>query len=520
MNRTRGLRVGIGTMMCLLAAPFLDEAAAARPASARTAVEPCFSAGELDLNGDGFTDAVVGDPEATVAGQPQAGRIVVLYGDGDGRIGEGARAVLTQADLGLPVEAGDQFGSSVATTQVDMDSCADVVVGAPGEDLSGQADAGSIHVVFGSTAGLNGDVAGVTLSQADIAGAVEPGDRFGATVAAGSNLGQDNSVVAAGAPGEDVGATATSAGVVNLVQFSDSIPVTPRQIGQNSSGVPGTAEDSDRFGAAVVFGFDVERKDHGWELLVGAPGEALGSRASAGSLTVLPEAQGFPPATWLGASYTQDSPGVPGAAEAGDQFAASLAATTTNFQSSTSIRRLAVGAPGEDVGGDNGAGLVNLFTASGSGLVPKSALTQDTAGVAGASEPGDQFGRSVAVTSGTSNQFVVGVPNENIGSAADAGMAHLFSFANLAADVPLTQDTPGAAGTVQAGNRYGSPVVAIEGESERAFAIGNPYNGTGTVHVETLTSEFDSRSWVPGLGGVPTGATRFGWAVGGHDNLH
>lgn len=519
MNRTRGFTAGVGTMMCLLAAPFLDEAATARPASVRTAVEPCFSAGSLDLNGDGFTDAVVGDPEATVAGQPQAGRIVVLYGDGDGRIGEGARAVLTQADLGLPVEAGDKFGSSVATTQVDMDSCADVVVGAPGEDLSGQADAGSVHVVFGSKAGLNGDVADVTLSQADIAGAVEAGDRFGATVAAGSNLGQDNSVVAAGAPGEDVGAVA-SAGVVNLVQFSDSIPVTPRQIGQNSSGVPGSAEASDRFGAAVVFGFDVERKDHGWELLVGAPGEALGSRTSAGSLTVLPEAQGFPPSTWLGASYTQDSPGVPGAAEAGDQFAASLGVATTNFVSPTSIRRLVVGAPGEDVGGDNAAGLVNLFTASGSGLVPKSALTQDTAGVDGASEPGDHFGQSVAVTVGASNQFVVGVPTENIGSAADAGMAHLFSFANPAADVPLTQNSPGAAGTVQAGNRYGSPVVAIEGENERVFAIGNPDNGTGTVHVETLTSEFDSRSWVPGLGGVPAGATRFGWAIGGHDNLH
>ncbi len=518
MRGTRSLTTGIGALVCLLSAPLIDESVA-RPSAAPAVVEPCFSAGSLDLNGDGFTDAVVGDPDATVAGQPQAGRVVVLYGDGDDRIGEGARAVLTQADLGLPVEAGDQFGSSVATTQIDMDSCADVVVGAPGEDLSGQADAGSIHVVFGSKAGLNGDVADVTRSQANIAGAVEAGDRFGATVAAGSNLGQDTSVVAAGAPGEDFGA-ASSAGAVNLLQFSDSIPVTPREISQNTAGVPGSAEDSDRFGAAVVLGFDVEREDHGWELLVGAPGEALGSRTSAGSLTVLPEAQGLPPDTWHGASYTQDSPGVPGAAEAGDQFAASLGVATTNFISPSSIRRLAVGAPGEDVGGDNAAGLVNLFTASGSGLVPKSGLTQDTAGVDGASEPGDHFGQSVAVTVGASNQFVVGAPNEDIGSAADAGMAQLFSFANLGADLPLTQGSPGAAGTVQAGNRYGSPVVAIEGESERAFAIGNPDNGTGTVHVQTLTATFDPRSWVPGQGGVPAGAARFGWAVGGHDNLH
>ncbi len=45
-----------------------------------------------DLNGDGFEDAVVGDPYATVNGQAEAGTVTILFGDADGRIGEGAPA--------------------------------------------------------------------------------------------------------------------------------------------------------------------------------------------------------------------------------------------------------------------------------------------------------------------------------------------------------------------------------------------------------------------------------------------
>lgn len=518
MRPSRSLTAGIGALLCLLSGPQVDDAVA-RPSAVPTVVAPCTSAGAADLNGDGYSDAVVGDPDATVAGKAHAGRVVVLYGDADGRVGEGARSILTQASLGLPVEAGDQFGWSVATTQVDFDSCADVVVGAPGEDLSGRADAGSIHVVFGSTAGLDGDAAAVTLSQADVAGTVEAGDRFGATVAAGTNLGQDTSVVAAGAPGEDV-STASSAGAVNLVQFSDTHAVTPRQVSQDAPGVPGGAETGDRFGAAVALGVDVLRGDSSWELLAGAPGEALGSRTSAGSLTILSGVQGFPPDTWSGASFTQDSPGVPGAAEAGDEFGQSIGVTTTSFVVDGSLRRIAVGAPGEDVGSRDGAGLVNRFTADGTGLSSTTSVTQDTPGVGGGAETGDRFGQSVAVVSGTSHQLAVGVPGEDVGSTADAGIAQLFPWDDLAADSTFDQDSPGAAGAVHAGSRYGSPVAAVEGSSERVLAIGNPDNGTGTVHVVTLTGPSADRSWVPGTGGVPGGASRFGGAIGGYDDLH
>jgi hypothetical protein len=474
----------------------------------------------MDLNGDGHTDAVVGDPYATVSGQAGAGRIVVLYGDADDRIGEGTRSVLTVANLGGTPQAGDHFGWAVATGNVDMDACADVVVGAPGADVPA-ADAGSVHVVYGSTDGLNLGTVSERITQSDAAGATEAGDHFGESVAIGENLGQDTSVVVAGAPGEDIG-SASDAGAVHVVNYSDSIPVQPRQVTQNTAGVPDSAETGDQFGAAIALGVDLIRDDDSWELLVGAPGEGIGTRAGAGSVTVVSQVQGFPPVgTWQAERYTQNSPGVGDTVESGDRFGAGLAAGTVSITSPSSVRRIAVGVPGEDVGTRNLAGAVNLFTASGSGLVGLRYVTQNTAGVGGASETGDRFGASVAVMpgAGTTQRLAVGTPHEDLGSDTNAGMVQLFDFHDVASDSSRTQDSPGAAGSTHDQSRYGAPVVALEGDPERAWLVGNPYHATGAVHVVNVSGGFAPRAWLPGSGGVPGGATRFGWSAGAYDDL-
>ena len=490
---------------------------AAPPAQADP--EPCFSGGTLDINGDGHTDAAVGDPYATVSGQAGAGRVIVLYGDADNRVGEGARQVLTVANLGMTPEAGDHFGWAVGTGKVDMDACADLVVGAPEADLP-EVDAGAVHVVYGSKDGINAGATSEHLTQFDAGGVIEAGDKFGKTVGVGENLGQDTSVVVAGAPGEDVGAAA-NAGAVHIVNFSDTIPVQPRQVTQNTSGIPDVAEAGDQFGSSLTLGVDLVRNDESWELLVGAPVESVGSLASAGSVTVVTQIQGFPPTgTWQAARYTQDSPGVGGAAEAGDRFGESVAVGNRNIFSPGSIRRVAVGSPGEDVGSRNAAGAVNLFTADSAGLEGLTALSQDTSGVGGASEAGDRFGASVAVMpSPTTQRLAIGAPDEDLGSATNAGTAQLFDFHNVATDSTLTQDSTGAAGVVHDGSRYGSPVVALEGGSERVWLVGNPFHATGAVHVVNVTGGFASRAWLPGSGGVPGGAARFGLSAGGHDDL-
>ena len=113
-----------------------------------------------------------------------------------------------------------------------------------------------------------------------------------------------------------------------------------------------------------------------WVLL--PRGSAAGP--SAGVVTLVSEIQGFPPTgTWEASTYTQDSPGVAGAVEAGDRFGASLAVGNRDIHAVGAFRRIAVGLPGEDLGAINAAGAVNLFKASGSGLEGVKGLTQNTA---------------------------------------------------------------------------------------------------------------------------------------------
>jgi hypothetical protein len=54
------------------------------------------------------------------------------------------------------VEAGDAFGAALAAGDFDNDSCDDLAVGVPGEDLSSYADAGLAQVFYGVSGGPTG----------------------------------------------------------------------------------------------------------------------------------------------------------------------------------------------------------------------------------------------------------------------------------------------------------------------------------------------------------------------------
>ena len=121
----------------------------------------CDAGVRSDFNGDTRTDTVVGDPSATVDGQSEAGRVIVLYGDADGLVGEGSRDSLWQGEeqVGGVPESGDRFGSSLAAADIDCDGYTDLVVGTPYEDINGQSDSGYAQVIWGASTGLGTDEA-------------------------------------------------------------------------------------------------------------------------------------------------------------------------------------------------------------------------------------------------------------------------------------------------------------------------------------------------------------------------
>ena len=105
-----------------------------------------------DLTGDGYPDLAVG-LRSVDDSVYAAGAIVVIPGS-PGGLAPGTKQVLTQATPGVPgdSERDDHWGESLATGDVDDDGVADLVIGGPGEMVSGVKHAGAFWVVFGGGA--------------------------------------------------------------------------------------------------------------------------------------------------------------------------------------------------------------------------------------------------------------------------------------------------------------------------------------------------------------------------------
>ncbi|SDR74952.1 hypothetical protein SAMN04488543_0320 [Friedmanniella luteola] len=196
-----------------------------------------------------------------------------------------------------------------------------------------------------------------------------------------------------------------------------------------------------RFGAAVVV---VRRLGTCAALVVGAPGEDVAGRRGAGRVHVLP---GSPQGLGSPLESLDESllPGL-GGAQAGAGFGSAVVADGADW--------MAVGVPGRDLGGAVDAGrVVRVDRREPTGQ--RVDVVQQGGRGAGTPERGDRFGEVLEVApSGVGPLLLVGVPREDVGTRGDAG-----AVAFQAGDRPLsmvTQDSPGAGGTAEAGDRFGA----------------------------------------------------------------
>lgn len=508
MNQSRR-PVVIPTLAALAVAACLLPAQPAFAAS----TNGCFSTRSFsDFNGDGYDDAAVGDPYASVDGVAGAGAVTVLLGGPDGRIGEGSRQVITQASFGDTPEAGDHFGYDVFLARTSHSSgCADLLIGAPGEDLSGGADAGVAYLVSDlpdaeGTPAM--DV--VALTQAGAKGAVEAGDRFGSTVAI-TNPVDDSHLLVIGAPGENAGSI-VDAGAVNLWRLDEG-PVGVGELRQGklapwgSLRLPGAPQPGDRFGSTLAVGTGLRNQESGPELAdagsiaIGAPGDTVSGHDEAGSVTVVQDR--FQTVKLL----TQDSTGVPGIAETGDQFGAGLALSPEVDDQPGS---LAVGSPGEDAGQTRDTGSVTLFSMLKEQIGPRTAFSQATYGVPGVNESGDRFGSSLSFGQ-LPTTLLIGSPTEDVGSVADAGAVQPVRVPGPQKPIvflpAITENAAGTAGSVGTGHQFGRSVAARSGQSENILTMSSLAGG-GYAYVLSDNATIPPRSWV-----AAAGAKRFGWAV-------
>jgi hypothetical protein len=376
--------------------------------------------------GDGFGTAIARtDPVDTptgpgcsvlAIGAPGVGGEGVVYLTSDSAAGFGATG--TTVIAAPKGRAGDRFGETVLISRAlaDDTNSYELWVGAPRRDVGSAVDAGaverySLHLI--PETGRFQVEHEQTLRQgaASVPGTTaESNDRFG-EVLAGAEYG-----VIVGVPHENVG-SAVDAGMVTWIAPSGDTYRAVRSITQSTRGIPGAAESGDRFGAALT------PCAHG----IGVPGEDVGRIVDAG---LVQELRGCDPAKLLpGRALTQNSGTVPGAAEAGDRFGASLAESF----SLEDAPALFIGAPGEDLGAVKDAGSVTGEHACELEDECGWSLWAQGSGLPGAPEAGDAFGSALAVrqlyrVEGTSKLHettfpLIGVPGEDLGSAKDAGAA-------------------------------------------------------------------------------------------------
>jgi hypothetical protein len=469
-----------------------------------------------DFNGDGLMDAAVGDPGQSVNGAGQAGVIHIRSGATPGQVGDGADATLTQADIGDTPEAGDRFGSVMKIGYLDGDTCADLVIGVPQEDVGTVVDAGVVHVVFGAVEGLGKGIPSLMLRQG-VGGMpvdmrnydnVEAGDQFGAAVDATISPSQPNAgLLVIGVPGEDVGTIADAGMAVFLLFRPAGTIYYGNGVNQDTQNVPDAAEAGDRFGAAVAARQSFSGRPG---VLIGVPGEDVNGKADAGMLAVI---QSFDTLnnTVFGENITQDSDGVGGAVEAGDLFGASLTGSGGSDM-------FAIGVPREDLNGIVDAGMAHVVFGDtlSDAIAP---LHQDLAGVADTAEAGDRFGSSLAFSSGEI-RLAVGIPSEDRGTLTDAGAVHEFRLSPFN-NVFIDQETLG--GVSQAAAHFGASLAYVGERDQMVLLTGAPDDAirpSGLVHVIPRPLNMGApisgvRTWTPGEGNIPAGGDSFGAAVAG-----
>jgi FG-GAP repeat len=458
-----------------------------------------------DFNGDTVADLAIGAPGENLG----AGAVHVIYGSSTG-LTAGSSQLFTEATFGIAddPQSGDHFGQSLASGDFDGDGLGDLAIGVPFEDwpLNGEtlADAGAVHVLFGSEDGLTtGDSlylpAALVVPYPDL-----PYASFGFSLAAYDNkLGASDGVaeLAVGVPGS------------SQLRLFDVSGASPAAIGGTFFNEPEL-----QYGYAVTAGdFNSQPGD---DIAVGAAGTG---QYSAGYVDVLlsKAGQGFSHAGLDDSNLSVDL-------KDQDHFGSVLSAGDLDGDG---IDELIAGVPKRDVGGTQDAGAVFIFNSHSNGPSPTdiTTLSLATAGIAGDPAASDWFGAALATglfDTGTTRDLAVGIPNRDARTRVNSGVVMVLY--NGSQESFLSQRNAGVAsdpedhdhlGSVLAGGNWGNG-----GRTDLAIGVPDEDVGTksdaGVVNVlygsATGLNGTNSQLWsqnTTGIQGNPELSDHFGAAV-------
>ena len=442
-----------------------------------------------------------------------------------------------------PCETGDQLGSAVAAGDFDGDGFIDLAVGVPGEDVSGYASAGAVHVFYGSPGGLRttGDQF-FTQSTSGVAGGPETNDRWGWALTAGRFNLDAYDDLAIGGPFEDL--TVGSVNVLDAgavwVLFGSASGLTgagSRYFDQETSPISGDSiEAGDRFGEILATAPSFRSDVHD-ALLIGTPRED-GLWADEGAVFWLGQYSGGT----LNVAYRYLQSDYYSACgelgETNDFFGAALAGDSRWSDAAGDFPSFdwVVGAPGESLTSPSNGRLGVDYHSSAT----RQCWDQNSSGVLGTAGVDDFFASALAAgdfDDDGDSDLAIGAPGETLAGGYEGVVQVLYNNGSVLTsnlDQMFDQDDFAPNSSAETGDWFGDPLAVgdFDGDGAADLAIGVPlegvvvsgssrsaagevdvlYGGAG-VGLSTNGKQTFHQSQPVGMLGTPITNDQFGFAI-------
>jgi len=358
-------------------------------------------------------------------------------------------------------------------------------VGVPQQAFGDAANAGAVHILYGTDDGLAAADDQVWYEGfAGLGGSPETGDWFGRALAAGDFDGDSYDDLAVAIPSEDLGGVNDAGRVVILYGTADGLSADGSQAWvQGLYDVQDTYEIGDYFGKSLATG---DWNGDGYaDLAVGVPNEDFEAepptRYDVGVVHIL-----YGSGDGLTATdndlWHQDRGDIQDSSQQYDAFGWALA--SGNFDGD-GWDDLAVGVPGQVAGGEDYAGAVHLLYGTSGGITATGdrLLSQAEFGMTPRYDAG--FGKTLAAADFDSNgrdDLAVGVPEEDFLQVAPANVGSVNVLYGSAGGLSTThvdvwyQGLSGLEDDPEENDAFGAVLAAgdFDGDGHADLAVGIP----------------------------------------------